>query len=98
MGKQQRKSPNKLLCTPQRDYYAGLSCGCCCWRLQPDLVSQATRAGSAKTSSLLEPQYFPYCQPGNTRKTEPKEKKKRRDTDTEEMPESTCMKIDATPV
>lgn len=82
MGKQQHKSPNKLLCTPQRDHYTGLSCGCYCWWLQPDLVSQATRAGSAETFSLLELQYLPYSQPGNTGKMEPKGKKKRRDVGT----------------
>ena len=82
MGKQQHRSPNKLLCKPQRDHYAGLSCGCYCWWLQPDLVSQATCAGTAETSSLLELQYFPYCQPGNTGKPEPKGKKKRWDTGT----------------
>lgn len=80
MGNQQPKSPNKPLCTPQRDHYAGLSCGCYCWWLQPDLVSLATRAGGAETSFLLELQYFPYCQPGNTGKTEQKGKQKRRDT------------------
>lgn len=52
------KSPNKLFYTPWRDDYAGLSCGCyCCW-LQPDLVSQATRAGSRDAISSAGAEVF----------------------------------------